>query len=91
MQPDLVNEIVAKAGGSVVGESGQADIVISNTPMGIDSIVVTEDWLLDSVEQWRCKVEKEDGRINADLFVWQTSPLATTIPRLAWIEHSNLS
>ncbi|KAI8335504.1 hypothetical protein BC941DRAFT_71408 [Chlamydoabsidia padenii] len=50
---DLAQEIVTKAGGTVVGNPEKADIVISNTLMATGAIVVMENWILDSIEQWQ--------------------------------------
>jgi hypothetical protein len=55
LPPDLVTSLVSKAGGQVTSSLQEADIILSNTPMNLTAITVTENWLLDSIEHWRCK------------------------------------
>ncbi|SAM06271.1 hypothetical protein [Absidia glauca] len=53
LPPDLVTSLVSKAGGQVTSSLKEADIILSNTPMNLTAITVTENWLLDSIEHWR--------------------------------------
>lgn len=55
LPPDLATSLVSKAGGQVTRSVQEADIILSNTPMNLTAITVTENWLLDSIEHWRCK------------------------------------
>ncbi|ORZ15071.1 hypothetical protein BCR42DRAFT_416340 [Absidia repens] len=50
---DLAQQLVKKAGGYVVDNMKEADIVISRTSIDSDIMTVTENWLLDSIEHWR--------------------------------------
>ncbi|CAO3593334.1 unnamed protein product [Absidia cylindrospora] len=50
---DLAQQLVKKAGGYVVDNMKEADIVISRTSLDSDIMTVTENWLLDSIEHWR--------------------------------------
>lgn len=52
---EMVEQMINLAGGCVVKNIEQANIVISDTPIkGIDKIVVNDTWLFDSIEQWKC-------------------------------------
>ncbi|KAI8376434.1 uncharacterized protein BYT42DRAFT_615172 [Radiomyces spectabilis] len=53
MSADFANQLITKAGGQVVNQPEDADIIISKHAITSDKVVVTEQWLLDSIEQWR--------------------------------------
>jgi hypothetical protein len=68
---EFIDQLVKMAGGTIVKKSEQANIIISETPiMKSDKIVVSDVWLFDSIEQWRCKyifrlcVKKKGGTLN---------------------------
>lgn len=52
---EFTEQLVRLAGGHVVKEMEEANVVISNEPLQIDKIVVSESWLYESIEQWTCK------------------------------------
>lgn len=54
----LAEELVEKAGGSIVQTESEADIIISKKGLESDKIVVNDNWILDSIEKWRCKCWK---------------------------------
>ncbi|KAG0765232.1 hypothetical protein G6F57_004926 [Rhizopus arrhizus] len=49
---EFTEQLVRLAGGHVVKEMEEANVVISNEPLQIDKIVVSESWLYESIEQW---------------------------------------
>ncbi|KAI8329072.1 hypothetical protein BC941DRAFT_518977 [Chlamydoabsidia padenii] len=53
MPLDLATQLVIKAGGIVAESIREADIVITNKPVKSDILAVTDNWLLESIEQWR--------------------------------------
>lgn len=53
--PAFIESLIKQAGGNVVKEVEEANLVISNEHMDIDTTVVSEKWVFDSIEQWICK------------------------------------
>lgn len=51
-----IEYLVTKAGGKLVDSLDQADIVISKKRIRTDKMVVGENWLLASIQEWRCKL-----------------------------------
>ena len=52
---EFTEQLVRLAGGHVVKAIEEANVVISNEPLPMDKIVVSESWLYESIEQWTCK------------------------------------
>jgi hypothetical protein len=54
----FIEGLVKMAGGSIVYKNEEADIIISdqNVIGCTDKLIVTDNWLFESIEQWRCKV-----------------------------------
>ncbi|CAO3589270.1 unnamed protein product [Absidia cylindrospora] len=50
---DLASQLIVKCGGRTATHLEKADIVVSNSPLECTAITVTDDWILDSIEQWR--------------------------------------
>ncbi|KAG1458658.1 hypothetical protein G6F56_006344 [Rhizopus delemar] len=50
--PAFIESLIKQAGGNVVKEVEEANLVISNEHMDIDTTVVSEKWVFDSIEQW---------------------------------------
>ncbi|KAI8076868.1 uncharacterized protein BX664DRAFT_389588 [Halteromyces radiatus] len=50
---EMIKRFITKAGGHVASRLQDADIIISNKAMESNGIIVTENWLLDSIEHWR--------------------------------------
>ncbi|ORZ12236.1 hypothetical protein BCR42DRAFT_420266 [Absidia repens] len=50
---DLACQLIVKCGGQTVTRLEEADIVVSNSPLECTTITVTDDWILDSIEQWQ--------------------------------------
>lgn len=55
LDEDLAYLLITKAGANVVDDINEANIIINNTYIHPDVITVRENWLLDSIEHWRCK------------------------------------
>lgn len=52
---ELVEQLIKMAGGQVVNNIEDAHIIISNKPINTKKIVVRENWIYESIEQWKCK------------------------------------
>lgn len=53
---DFIKELVKLAGGTVVENDQEADIIICDkTKMLNDKRMVTDHWLFESIEHWKCK------------------------------------
>ncbi|KAI9363261.1 hypothetical protein BD770DRAFT_215258 [Pilaira anomala] len=50
---ELIEDMIKMAGGSVVKVKSLADVIISDTPIETEKIVVTDGWLFDMIEQWQ--------------------------------------
>lgn len=54
---EFIEELIILAGGHTTKTDDQANIVISDEPIkGKDKIVISDKWLFDSIEQWKCKL-----------------------------------
>lgn len=54
---EFIEELIKLAGGHLARTYDQANIIIGDEPIkGKDKVVVSDKWLFDSIEQWKCKL-----------------------------------